>query len=101
MSITGNKYLVDFGMAKAMLHIESETSLTFTITEKEGNEVNMAETVDIKLTPLRPGLYLLTWKEKSGTTVTQVHDYENGIIYSNWTSPDGEFTNRTGDLKQI
>ncbi len=101
MSITGNKYLVDFGMAKAILHIDNETSLTFTITEKEGSAVNTSETVDIKLTELRPELYLLTWQEKSGTTVTQVHDYENGIVYSNWTSTDGVFTNITGTIKQI
>ena len=34
MNITGHKYLADFGMAKAILHFQSETSLTFTITEK-------------------------------------------------------------------
>ncbi len=101
MSITGNKYLVDFGMARATLHIDNETSLTFTITEKEGSAVNTSETVDIKLTELRPELYLLTWQEKSGTTVTQVHDYENNVVYSNWTSTDGVFTNITGTIKQI
>lgn len=101
MDITGNKYLVDFGMAKATLHFESETSLTFTILEKEGSAANTTETVAIKLTELRAQLYLVTWHEKSGTTVTQVHDHENGVIYSNWTSADGVFTNITGTIKKI
>jgi hypothetical protein len=98
MSITGKKYQLDFGMANAVLHIESETQLTFTITQKGGEAVNITETVAIRLTELRPQLYMITWKELSGTTVSQVHDYERGIIYSNWTSPDGEFSHARGTL---
>lgn len=98
MSITGNKYQLDFGMAKAILHIESDTQLTFTITEKGGEKVDIVETVAIQLTELRPQLYMITWQEQSGTTVSQVHDYEKGIIYSNWTSPQGEFSHAKGTI---
>ena len=101
MSIKGNKFLVQFGMAKAMLRFDSDVSLTFTITEKNGEPQDITETVAIKMTELRPGLFLITWQEASGTTVTQVHDYENKIIYLNWTSPDGEFTNLKGTITQI
>ena len=101
MDITGNKFEVSFGMARAILHIENETRLTFTITEKGGEQVNTSETVEIKMTELRPQLYLITWQEASGTAVTQVHDYENETIYSNWTSRDGDFTNLTGTLKPL
>ncbi len=99
MNIIGNQFLVDFGMAKAILHFQSETSLTFTITEKDGNEVSETETVAIKLTELRPQLYMATWKEKNGNTITQVQDYENEVIYSNWTLPGGEFNDVKGDYK--
>lgn len=101
MDIIGKTYAVQFSMAKALLHIASATSLTFTITEKEGEQVNIIETVAIKLTELKPQLYLATWQEKSGTTVTQVQDYENGSVYSNWTSPTGVFTNMKGTLKRV
>ncbi|HEY4323688.1 MAG TPA: hypothetical protein VGN20_06870 [Mucilaginibacter sp.] len=101
MNIIGNKFLVDFGMAKAILSFQSETSLTFTITDKGGEEVNIVETVEIRLTEIRYQLYMVTWQEKSGTTVTQVQDYENNIIYSNWTSPGGEFNNAKGTLKPV
>jgi hypothetical protein len=101
MNITGNIFEVDFGMAKAILHIESGSQLTFTITEKRGEKVNVVETVQTKMTELRPQLYLITWREASGTTTTQVHDYENETIYSNWTSREGEFTNLKGTLKRI
>ena len=101
MSISGNKFLVQFGMAKAVLHFNSDISLTFTITEKNGEPQEITETVAIKMTELRPRLFLVTWQEASGTTVTQVHDYENNVIYSNWTSGNGEFTNLKGTLSSI
>ncbi|WP_183575628.1 MoaF-related domain-containing protein [Mucilaginibacter sp. X5P1] len=101
MDIIGNKFSVDFGMAKATLYIESGTSLTFTITEKGGNQEGTTETVATEMTELRPQLFMVTWKEKNGNTITQVQDYENGIIYSNWTSPAGEFTHAKGTLKRI
>jgi hypothetical protein len=101
MDIIGNKFLVDFGMAKAILHIQSETSLTFTITEKDGKEMNETETVAIILTRLRPELYMATWKEKNGNTVTQIQDHEQGAVYNHWTSPKGEFIHVKGTLKPV
>jgi len=101
MNIPGNKYLADFGMAKAILKLESETSLTFTIMQKDGKDVDINETVAIKLTELRPQLFMATWKEKNGNTITQVQDYENGIVYANWTLPTGEFINRKGTLNPV
>ena len=98
MKIIGNKFAVDFGMAKAILHMQSETSLTFTTTEKNGKEAHETETVKTKMTLLRPQLYMLNWKEKNGNTITQIQDHENGIIYSNWTSPGGEFIHARGTL---
>jgi len=101
MTIIGNKFVVDFGMAKAILHFQSETLLTFTIIEKDGNATNEKETVQIKLTEIRPQLFMATWKEINGNTITQIQDFENGIIYSNWTSPSGEFKNIEGTLKSF
>jgi hypothetical protein len=100
MHIIGNSFLADFGMAKAILHIESETALTFTIIEKDGQQVHEVETVKTEMTELRPQLYMLTWKEKNGNTITQIQDYDNGIIYSNWTTPSGEFIRSKGTLTQ-
>ena len=99
MNVIGSKFLVDFGMAEAILDIQSENSLTFTITE--GSKADTSETVAIKLTELRPQLYLLTWKETNGNTITQIQDHEKGIVYMNWTYPGGEFTNITGTIKPV
>lgn len=101
MSIIGNKFLLDFGMAKVTFHLESSTSLTFTITEKNGEEVNETETVAITLTELKPQLYMAIWDEKNGNSVTQIQDHERGIVYNHWTSPKGEFVHAKGTLKPL
>jgi hypothetical protein len=49
---------------------------------------------------LRPQLFQVTWKEENGKTITQVQDYENEIVYSNVTLPNGQFVNLKGTLKQ-
>ncbi len=101
MEIIGNKFIVDFGMAKSTLHFKTETSLQFQIIEKDGKPADETETVKIKLTELRPNLFMATWKEKNGNTITQVQDHENEIIYSNWTLPNGKFNNVKGTIKPI
>ncbi len=37
----------------------------------------------------------------NGNTITQIQDYEKGILYSNWTTPGVEFINLTGTLKRV
>lgn len=101
MEIIGSKFIVDFGMAKSILHFKSKTLLEFQITEKDGKPADETETVKMKLTELRPNLFLATWKEKNGNTITQVQDFENKVIYSNWTLPNGQSENVEGTIKPI
>jgi len=101
IKIVGERFVVDFGMAKAILHFQSKTSMQFTITEKDGKPYKEVETVEIKLTEIRPNLYIATWKERNQNTVTQVQDFNNGIVYSNWTLPNGEFINIKGSILSI
>lgn len=100
MTITGKKFEVDFG-AKAVLHIQSETTLSFQIREIDGKPTAESETVEIKITPLRPKLFMLTWKEKNGNTVTQIQDHQKQLVYMNWTWPDGNFVHAQGTIKPI
>ena len=100
VKIVGEKFRVDFGMAKAILYFQSKNSMQFTIIEKDGTPYNEVETVEIKLTEIRPNLYITTWKERNLNTVTQILDFSNGIVYSNWSMPNGEFINIKGQFHQ-
>lgn len=101
MEIIGNQFLVSFRMAKGILHFLSDTKMHFTITEMEGKPMAIEETVAIQMTELRPLLYMVTWKEASGKMISQVQDYEKGILYSNWASPDGTFLHEQATLVQL
>ena len=101
MDIIGENFQVQFGETRAILTFQSETTLSFSIKEIEGKAVETSETVQVKLTELRPRLYLVTWKEKNGNTVSQVQDYELGVVYSNWTTPDGELKSLKGTLSKV
>ena len=50
-----------------------------------------------------PRLFMISWKEQNGQE--QLHKFrimKNEIIYSNWTTPDGEFKNlKKGQLKKM
>ncbi|TSJ40996.1 hypothetical protein FO440_14780 [Mucilaginibacter corticis] len=91
---------MDFG-AKATLYIKSPTQLEFHITEIDGQKADDTETVAIEITQLRPRLFMLTWKEKNGNTVTQVQDHKEGTVYMNWTHPDGRFSHAKGTITPV
>ncbi|MDB5929052.1 MAG: putative SnoaL-like aldol condensation-catalyzing enzyme [Polaromonas sp.] len=77
------------------LTLLSVTQLRFEI--KEGPFAR-AETVEIHVVPLGNSLFAVSWQEKDGATVTNVQDYDRGLIHSHATLPDGQFLRMTGTL---
>lgn len=49
-----------------------------------------------KQVPVRPGVFMVTWQEADGITVTHVEDFENGIVHAAITLPDHTFLNLKG-----
>ena len=92
----GHKYLVDFATDdgtrrfKVQLHFHSLTSLTYTGVRPDGTLSANSETVDIAVQPIRDMLFLVTWKEGSGTTVVHLEDYKDNRITTNITSPTND-----------
>ncbi len=56
------------------------------------------ETVDIQVQSLGNGIFAASWQEKHGATVTNVQDFDRGVIHSFATLPDGQFLRMTGTL---
>lgn len=56
------------------------------------------EVVDIHVVPLGNSLFAVSWQEQSGATVTNVQDYDRGLVHSHATLPGGPFLRMTGTI---
>jgi predicted SnoaL-like aldol condensation-catalyzing enzyme len=80
---------------KVSLSIISTKQLRFEI--KEGPLAHV-EVVDIHVVPLGNSLFAVSWREETGATVTNVQDYDRGLIHSHATLPGGEFLRMSGTV---
>ena len=87
---------VSFQEFSARLTVLSPDRLRFEIAE--GPYAN-AEEVAIVATSIRPGLFLVSWVERSGATVVHVEDFAQGRIHSQATLADGTFLRMAGPLR--
>lgn len=86
---------VTFPSFEVGLTLISATQLRFEISE---GPFARTETVDIQVDPLGNGLFLVSWREQDGATVTHVQDYDRGLIHSHATLVDGRFLRMTGTI---
>jgi hypothetical protein len=84
---------VSYPTFQVSLTLLSVTQLRFKI--KEGPLARI-EIVDIHVVPLGNSIFAVSWQEKDGATVTNVQDYDRGLIYSYATLPGGQFLRMTG-----
>ena len=89
IQVIGNRFKVDFGQMAFQLHFESVTQMTFAQIWDE--TLGTPETVQTTMVEIRPDVYMVFWKEKSGTTVTHVEDFANETVYTNITLADPRF----------
>lgn len=89
----GLEMVVSYPDFRVSLTLLSVTQLRFEI--KQGPFAR-AEIVDIGVIPLGNGLFAVSWQEKDGATVTNVQDYDRGLIHSFATLPGGRFLRTTG-----
>ncbi len=95
----GHVYEAHFGSWVHHLHFESATVMT--LTNAAGPFEGTSETVEIAVTPIRPGVFLTSWQEEDKTTVVHVEDYKKSIVYTNITQRSGAFIRRRGTLKKL
>jgi phenolic acid decarboxylase len=101
-NLIGNRFLADLGEFKAELFFDSADTLVFKIVEGGGpGEPGHTEKVQITIAEVRSQVYMVAWKEVTGSTVTHIEDHENGILYSNATLPDGSFYTMKGTITPL
>lgn len=92
----GKSYNVDFGDQKFRLDFKSAKEMVF--TSPDGKNV---ATVEITVTPIGNGVYMLYWSRRPGQYVVHVDDFKNGVAYTNIFLPDGKASRARGTLVEI
>jgi predicted SnoaL-like aldol condensation-catalyzing enzyme len=77
------------------LTLLSTTQLKFEI---RSGPFARTEVVDIHVVPLGNSLFAVSWQEQDGATVTNVQDYDRGLVHSSATLRDGRFLRMTGTM---
>ncbi len=91
----GQKMTFTYPDFTAYITLRSTTEMAFEI--KDGPFAH-SETVDIDVVPLGNGLFLVSWKEQSGATVTNIQDYDRNVVHSYVTMPNGELLRLKGRI---
>jgi len=89
----GAKIRVSYPDFEVTLTLQSTSQLTFDIPD---GPFARTESVDIHVVPLGNGLFVVSWQEKDGATVTQIQDHDRRLIHSHATLPDGRFLRMRG-----
>src|SRR5882757_3427611 len=81
--LIGRTFVADLGPLQTRLTFNAAGTLTFVVTKGAGLAPDgHTETVDVQVSELRPDLYLASWREASGATVTHVEDLANSVLHS-------------------
>lgn len=91
----GQEMDVEYPNFAVSLTLLSATQLKFEITE---GPLARTETVYIQVVSLENSMFAVSWQEADGATVTNVQDYDRGLIHSFATLPDGQFMRMTGTV---
>jgi predicted SnoaL-like aldol condensation-catalyzing enzyme len=94
----GQQMDVTYPAFSVSLTLISTTKLLFEIRE---GPFARTEEVGIQVVPLDNGIFAVSWQEKDGATVTNVQDFDRGVVHSFATLPSGEFIRMSGPIRII
>lgn len=100
--ILGTRFLAEVGPLTFEMHFASEQQMTFRIIQGAGMVPDgHEETVAVTVAEIRPDVYLTSWKEESGATVTHLEDFDRGQLHARITHPDGTTDALTGTIRPL
>ena len=96
----GKSYRFDLGALQIRYTFDSTDSATF-VVESGGDLApdGHTEHVAIELHEIRPGLFLNSWREATGATVSHIEDFDSGKLYSNVTV-EGQLYRLVGAIQE-
>lgn len=97
-SLIGKTFDCAFGPFVPRLTVLSPTELRVqaTIGATEIDEVVKGE-----LTGVRPGLFIVSWTERSGNFIVQVQDHENMVVHNYARLADGQLFCAQGAIQPV
>ncbi|MBB5696398.1 MoaF-related domain-containing protein [Muricoccus pecuniae] len=96
----GHIYEARFGAMAFRLQFDAD-GRTMRFVPADAPNFTGAQAVTYQATAIRPGVFMVTWKEADGTTVTHVEDFEHGEVRTNITQPDLTFLNLAGTWSRV
>jgi hypothetical protein len=97
-TIIGRLFEADFGEKAYTLFYESSKKLI--LTEIKGPNLGKIQHLSVTIVELRPNIYMVNWQEANKLTVTDIEDYEKGVVYANMTTPNDNFISVKGTLRE-
>lgn len=87
-------FKADFGEKAFTLYYENNNSLI--LTAVKGPEAGQIQRLQVNIVELRPKLFMVNWQEANKLTVTDIEDYEKGVVYANISTPSDNFVTAKG-----
>ncbi|WP_374351414.1 hypothetical protein [Chitinimonas sp.] len=97
----GHSYEAAFSGMQFKLEFDADGKTMRFARSSEKDFKAAAESVAYTAVAIRPGVFMVYWKERSGNTVTHIEDFDNSTVYTNITLPDTTFYNLKGSWKRI
>ena len=97
MEHVGKAYFFDYGELVIRVRYLSDRRLAW--EQVKGPEVGLRAEEEYGSAAIRPKVYFLWWQEKDTSVVSQVVDFENGVVHTTWTSPDKKLAAFQGTLR--
>lgn len=85
-ALLGREAIIDFPESTAQVRYSVRGDLQWRVTDKSGNVTQGSER--LSYLQLSDTLHFLNWIEKSGFTVSQIIDTENGTVKAFWSYAD-------------
>lgn len=86
MEHVGRTFLFDYGDLIVRVRYLSERKLEW--EQVRGPEAGLKSEEEYGSTSIRPGVCFVWWQEKDTSVVTQVVDFERGVVHTTWISPE-------------
>ncbi|MFE1195491.1 hypothetical protein ACFW6E_22310 [Streptomyces olivaceoviridis] len=98
----GHRYFVDLGVLTFVMHYVADATMALTVVDGGGIlSDGHTETVTTTVAEVRPHVYLTSWRERRGTRVLHLEDFERGRVHSRIELPGSPPLARLGTLTEL